>query len=133
MRWLLLHTDTLDADSRKWDLFCMEMTIPLLFHSCYINQENCREYIAIHGTLVLLSSFIARAFSRECLRRKLGVVVVGYPATPINEGRSRICVSAAHTREMLDWVRKCLTNTIIFIITLWQVCQRSTSNLCTNY
>ncbi|XP_065919426.1 serine palmitoyltransferase 2-like isoform X2 [Dysidea avara] len=43
------------------------------------------------------------AFSRECLRRNLGVVVVGYPATPINEGRSRICVSAAHTREMLDW------------------------------
>ena len=31
-------------------------------------------------------------------------MVVGYPATPINEGRSRICVSAAHTREMLDWV-----------------------------
>ncbi|XP_065919421.1 serine palmitoyltransferase 2-like isoform X2 [Dysidea avara] len=43
------------------------------------------------------------AFSRECLRRNLGVVVVGYPATPIIEGRSRICISAAHTREMLDW------------------------------
>ncbi|XP_065919424.1 serine palmitoyltransferase 2-like isoform X2 [Dysidea avara] len=41
-------------------------------------------------------------FSRECLRRKLGVVVVGYPATPIVEGRARICISAAHTREMLD-------------------------------
>jgi len=31
-------------------------------------------------------------------------VVVGYPATPINEGRCRICISAAHTKEMLDWV-----------------------------
>ena len=50
---------------------------------------------------------ITSAFSRECLRRNLGVVVVGYPATPINEGRSRICISAAHTKEMLDWVRFC--------------------------
>ena len=48
--------------------------------------------------------FITSTFSRECLRRKLGVVVVGYPATPIVEGRARICISAAHTREMLDKV-----------------------------
>jgi len=54
------------------------------------------------------------AFSRECLRRRLGVVVVGYPATPINEGRSRICVSAAHTREMLDWVSRNLLQENLF-------------------
>ncbi|CAD5110954.1 DgyrCDS309 [Dimorphilus gyrociliatus] len=42
------------------------------------------------------------AFSRECLSRGLAVVVVGFPATPIIESRARICLSAAHTREMLD-------------------------------
>ena len=34
-------------------------------------------------------------------------MVVGYPATPIVEGRARICISAAHTREMLDKVCSC--------------------------
>jgi len=78
----------------------MEVIIPLLFHSCYM--EKCRKY-TIHCKLYHYQ-FVNRAFSRECLRRKLGVVVVGYPATPVVEGRSRICISSAHTREMLDWV-----------------------------
>ncbi|KAJ8360352.1 hypothetical protein SKAU_G00168770 [Synaphobranchus kaupii] len=44
------------------------------------------------------------AFSREMLDRKIGVVVVGFPATPIGEARARFCVSAAHTKDMLDKV-----------------------------
>uniref|UniRef100_A0A3Q3VK23 serine C-palmitoyltransferase n=1 Tax=Mola mola TaxID=94237 RepID=A0A3Q3VK23_MOLML len=44
------------------------------------------------------------AFSREMLKRKVGVVVVGFPATPITEARARFCMSAAHTRAMLDQV-----------------------------
>ncbi|OWF46433.1 serine palmitoyltransferase 2-like [Mizuhopecten yessoensis] len=42
------------------------------------------------------------AFARMCLDRGLGVVVVGFPATPIIECRARFCVSAAHTKEQLD-------------------------------
>ncbi|XP_063957601.1 serine palmitoyltransferase 2-like [Lytechinus pictus] len=42
------------------------------------------------------------AFARECRKRGLAVVVVGFPATPIIEGRARICLSASHTIEMLD-------------------------------
>ncbi|XP_062503727.1 serine palmitoyltransferase 2-like isoform X2 [Corticium candelabrum] len=42
------------------------------------------------------------AFSRELLARGIGVVVVGFPATGITETRARFCLSAAHTREMLD-------------------------------
>jgi serine palmitoyltransferase len=42
------------------------------------------------------------AFSRECLKRKLAVVVVGFPAAPLLLSRTRICISAAHTREQLD-------------------------------
>ncbi|KAM6997956.1 serine palmitoyltransferase 3 [Tautogolabrus adspersus] len=44
------------------------------------------------------------AFSREMLARKIGVVVVGFPATPITEARARFCLSAAHTKAMLDQV-----------------------------
>lgn len=29
-------------------------------------------------------------------------MVVGFPATPIIESRARFCLSAAHTKEMLD-------------------------------
>lgn len=42
------------------------------------------------------------AFSRECLKRNLAVVVVGYPATSLIESRVRFCVSACHTKEDLD-------------------------------
>lgn len=45
-----------------------------------------------------------RAFSRTLLAQNIGVVVVGFPATPITEARARFCVSAAHTRPMLDKV-----------------------------
>lgn len=42
------------------------------------------------------------AFSHEMLRRKISVVVVGYPATPLVSARARFCVSAAHTKDDLD-------------------------------
>lgn len=42
------------------------------------------------------------AFSRECYKRGLAVVVVGFPAVPILESRARFCISAGHTREQLD-------------------------------
>lgn len=42
------------------------------------------------------------AFSREATARKLALVVVGYPATPILLSRVRVCISAAHTREDLE-------------------------------
>jgi len=89
----------------------MEAIILQLSHFFYITLEEFRKslrlnnlYVATSVTLQLDLLIYCRCFSRECLRRNLGVVVVGYPATPLVEGRSRICVSAAHTREMLDWV-----------------------------
>ena len=42
------------------------------------------------------------AFSRECYKRGLAVVVVGFPAVPILTSRARFCISAGHTREQLD-------------------------------
>jgi len=42
------------------------------------------------------------AFSRECLKRGLAVVVVGFPAVPILMSRARFCISAGHSRQDLD-------------------------------
>ena len=42
------------------------------------------------------------AFSHELLKRKIAVVVVGYPATPLITSRARFCVSAAHNKDDLD-------------------------------
>lgn len=42
------------------------------------------------------------AFSRECLKRNMAVVVVGFPATPLLKARTRFCISAAHTTEDLE-------------------------------
>ncbi|KAJ2343450.1 serine palmitoyltransferase component, partial [Coemansia sp. RSA 2618] len=53
--------------------------------------------------LLLFNPAKIPAFSRECLKRNVAVVVVSYPATPIITGRVRFCVSASHTREDLDY------------------------------
>lgn len=42
------------------------------------------------------------AFSRECLKRGLAVVVVGFPATAVILSRARFCISAGHTKKDLE-------------------------------
>jgi len=42
------------------------------------------------------------AFSRECMKRGLAVVVVGFPAVPLLLARARFCISAGHSRKELD-------------------------------
>ncbi|KAI1075321.1 serine palmitoyltransferase [Whalleya microplaca] len=42
------------------------------------------------------------AFSHEMFKRKISVVVVGYPATPLISSRARFCVSAAHNKDDMD-------------------------------
>lgn len=32
----------------------------------------------------------------------LGLIGAGYPATALTTGRARFCISASHTKEMLD-------------------------------
>ena len=48
--------------------------------------------------------FCCSCFSREMLKRGVAVVIAGFPATSLIEMRARICLSASHTREMLDKV-----------------------------
>lgn len=46
------------------------------------------------------------AFSRECFKRGLAVVVVGFPAVPLLMSRARFCISAGHSRAELDLALK---------------------------
>merc|ERR1712176_769505 len=55
------------------------------------------------------------AFSRECFRRGLAVVVVSLPAVPLPMSRARFCISAVHTRQDLDIVLKSLEEITEFI------------------
>uniref|UniRef100_A0A0K0DUK9 Aminotran_1_2 domain-containing protein n=1 Tax=Strongyloides stercoralis TaxID=6248 RepID=A0A0K0DUK9_STRER len=52
----------------------------------------------------VMTYFISKvvAFGREALLRNLGVVGVGYPATPLTAARVRFCMCADHTKEQLD-------------------------------
>ncbi|ELK03955.1 Serine palmitoyltransferase 3 [Pteropus alecto] len=68
----------------------------------YGNEES-----PVIPVLLYMPSKVA-AFARHLLNRKIGVVVVGFPATPLAEARARFCLSAAHTREMLDTVLEAL-------------------------
>ncbi|ENN71537.1 serine palmitoyltransferase 2 [Dendroctonus ponderosae] len=66
--------------------------------------------VIIHGNedspvvpiLVYLYSKIAGVV-RSLIKKKIATVGVGYPATPLYEGRIRICLSAGHTKEQLDY------------------------------
>lgn len=49
------------------------------------------------------------AFSRECLKRGLAVVVVGFPATDLIKSRSRFCISSGHTRQDLQEAIRIIT------------------------
>ncbi|KAL0024670.1 hypothetical protein WJX77_007715 [Trebouxia sp. C0004] len=46
--------------------------------------------------------------SRLLFERGIAMVVVGFPATPLLSARARICISASHTREDLDWALQVL-------------------------
>jgi len=43
------------------------------------------------------------AISRECYKYGIAIVTVGFPATPLLLARARLCISAAHSREDLEY------------------------------
>ncbi|CAF1346495.1 unnamed protein product [Adineta ricciae] len=59
------------------------------------------KYSPVVPMLLYLPARVTR-FNREMLRRGIAVVTVGFPATKLLEARVRFCLSAAHTRPMLD-------------------------------
>ena len=41
--------------------------------------------------------------SRILFEQNIAMTIVGFPATPLLSARARVCISASHTREDLDW------------------------------
>ncbi|PWY77349.1 PLP-dependent transferase [Aspergillus heteromorphus CBS 117.55] len=81
----------------------------LAFNSRYLRLGLKRLGFIVYGhddspiiPILLFNPAKMPAFSHEMLKRKISVVVVGYPATPLVSSRARFCVSAAHTKEDLD-------------------------------
>ena len=81
----------------------------LTFNARYLRLGLKRLGFIVYGhddspiiPLLLYNPAKMPAFSHEMLKRKISIVVVGYPATPLVSSRARFCVSAAHTKEDLD-------------------------------
>lgn len=78
-------------------------------NSNYFRSEMIRLGLHVYGdwdspivpVLIYQPGKIA-AFSRECLKRGVAIVVVGFPATTVILSRARFCLSAGHTREDLE-------------------------------
>ncbi|CAM9824346.1 unnamed protein product [Ectocarpus fasciculatus] len=82
-------------------------------NSNYFRSEMKRLGLHVYGSndspiipVLLYLPSKAAAFSRECLKRGLAVVVVGFPATEIILCRARFCISAGHSREDLEFAVK---------------------------
>ena len=81
----------------------------LAFNSRYLRLGLKRLGFIVYGhddspiiPLLLFNPGKMPAFSHEMLRRKISIVVVGYPATPLVSSRARFCVSASHNKDDLD-------------------------------
>ncbi|PQE33572.1 serine palmitoyltransferase protein [Rutstroemia sp. NJR-2017a WRK4] len=81
----------------------------IAFNSRYLRLGLKRLGFIVYGhddspiiPIVLYNPAKMPAFSHEMLRRKIAVVIVGYPATPLISSRARFCVSAAHNKDDMD-------------------------------
>lgn len=81
----------------------------IAFNSRYLRLGLKRLGFIVYGhddspiiPIVLYNPAKMPAFSHEMLKRKISVVIVGYPATPLVESRARFCVSSAHNKDDMD-------------------------------
>lgn len=87
----------------------LERVERLAFNSIYLHLGLKKLGFIIYGhdyspiiPLLLYNPAKMPAFSHEMLRRKIAVVIVAYPATPLIQSRVRFCVSASHNKDDLD-------------------------------
>ena len=83
----------------------------IAFNSRYLRLGLKRLGFVVYGhddspviPLILYHPGKLPAFSHEMLKRKISVVIAGYPATPLISARARLCVSAAHNLEDMNRV-----------------------------
>jgi len=83
--------------------------VQLLRNSRYFRQKLRQLGLIVYGNddspvvpvLLFMPAKIAGA-ARELIKRGVASVSVGFPATRITQSRTRFCISASHTKEMLD-------------------------------
>ncbi|KAF8777873.1 Serine palmitoyltransferase 2 like protein [Argiope bruennichi] len=75
----------------------------------YFRQKLKQKGFIIYGNedspvvpLMLFFPSKIAAFVRHLLKHGIATVGVGFPATSLTTARARFCISAAHTKEMLD-------------------------------
>ncbi|CAG59508.1 uncharacterized protein GVI51_G04873 [Nakaseomyces glabratus] len=83
----------------------------IAFNSRYLRLALLRLGFIVYGIpdspvipMLLYCPSKMPAFSRMMLQRKIAVVVVAYPATPLIESRVRFCMSASITKEDIDYL-----------------------------
>lgn len=102
--WIALHIPVHWSPVQKWE----NIYVCAVWEDVHVWIKWTKKIRGPPANLDYWHVFLfCRAFSRECLARGLAVVVVGFPATSILLARARFCLSAAHTKEMLDEV--CIT------------------------
>jgi serine palmitoyltransferase len=87
----------------------MERLQRIAFNARYLRLGLKRLGFILYGhddspvvPLIIYHPAKLQAFSHEMLRRKIAIVITGYPATALISGRARFCLSAAHNKEDLD-------------------------------
>lgn len=85
----------------------------LIDNSNYFRSEMMRMGLHVYGDfdspiipVLIYNPAKVAAFSRECLKRGVAVVVVGFPATTVIYSRARFCISAGHSRADLEFAVK---------------------------
>lgn len=83
----------------------------IAFNSRYLRLSLQRLGFIVYGIsdspvipLLLYTPSKMPSFSRMMLERNIAVVVVAYPATPLNESRVRFCVSSSLTKDDIDYL-----------------------------
>lgn len=81
----------------------------IAFNSRYLRLGLKRLGFIVYGhddspiiPIIVYNPAKLNAFSHEMLKRKISVVIVGYPACPLITSRARFCVSAAHNKDDMD-------------------------------
>jgi len=70
---------------------------------CCRQDNACDSCSVFMQPVMLFNPGKISSTSRLLFERGIAMVVVGFPATPLLSARARICISASHSREDLDW------------------------------
>lgn len=82
--------------------------VPMLVY--LFSKIGWGSFTQIHHFSRINQNFTFSAVVRTLATKEIAVVGVGFPATPIMEGRIRFCLSAAHTKEQLDYALDVIDN-----------------------